>query len=473
MLNEVLSKFNNELDFKRNKFYELKSEYSSFNAFLDCFFPIYEQGNDNTGILNLQGTVGGEITSGRVLRALGEIKQNKNKKILLNIDSPGGDSYEMDLITASILNFKKEYQYRNKDVKISARIGSIGASAGYAIACTADDISASESSMVGSIASIMVSQADSRLTTNVIVSEGADIKKAAWENDFTNKDYVSEMQSLVDDSGSRFVDFVGRQRGIDSKTIKSWKGGIFPGKKAKQLGLIDKVVANSDIESYTERFNSVNQDRLELLNCNNNNNTITNLLNNDNIDNKLLNNDIIINVKSLDNFMNDDNSLKEFSRICEENGGLKASLSIAEKEIKTKDEAIASLQKDSEAKIASLQAQISDASNFLINEKIVPLKNKLIGNSTLGKAGVSNELIESYKNYSLNALISEARTLELENQGFAHQSLSVAQKMAGANTDAVVSTGKTSMEQAEQSVCETLDVSNEMLAFLKKNGGRK
>ena len=74
------------------------------------------------------------------------------QRVLLYIDSPGGAPVEAERIMDAVTELRKKH---NKPIQ--AVIGNLGASAGYMVALSADDIVSAKYSLVGSIGAILQS----------------------------------------------------------------------------------------------------------------------------------------------------------------------------------------------------------------------------------------------------------------------------------------------------------------------------
>lgn len=102
--------------------------------------------------INFKGEIGKDsITASKIQNILlssheDEFKHDRIKGILLVINSPGGGVNQSDQIYRLIKNYKEKYK-----VPVYAFIDGMCASGGYYIACSADKIYASDTSLIGSI----------------------------------------------------------------------------------------------------------------------------------------------------------------------------------------------------------------------------------------------------------------------------------------------------------------------------------
>src|SRR5579872_5244925 len=102
--------------------------------------------------LSIKGMIGKEDLSSEqvdlqlVESQMGDLREKRVKGILLNIDSPGGSAVDSDTIYRRIKAYKEKYK-----VPVYAFVDGYCTSGSLMIACSADKIYASPSSIVGSV----------------------------------------------------------------------------------------------------------------------------------------------------------------------------------------------------------------------------------------------------------------------------------------------------------------------------------
>lgn len=101
---------------------------------------------DLSGIIGEKHLNGSSIESFLRVSRKGVMKKDRIKAVLLYIDSPGGGAIDSDLIYQAVMHYKTVY-----NVPVYAYTPGLCASGGYMIACSADKIYASPSSIVGSV----------------------------------------------------------------------------------------------------------------------------------------------------------------------------------------------------------------------------------------------------------------------------------------------------------------------------------
>ena len=102
--------------------------------------------------IDIDGVIGiGDLTYKKIQNSLldsreGLLAPNRVKALLLYIDSPGGSADDADDIYRAILSYKKKYQ-----VPVYAFVDGMCASGGMYIACAADRIFSTPTSVIGSV----------------------------------------------------------------------------------------------------------------------------------------------------------------------------------------------------------------------------------------------------------------------------------------------------------------------------------
>jgi signal peptide peptidase SppA len=121
---------------------------------INCLtFEKWRNPKPSISVLRLGGVIGkvGAGQKGLTIEGLNEhieeaFKKSNLSAVCLVINSPGGSPVQSELIAARIMALSKE-----KDVPVYAFVEDVAASGGYWLACAADEIYASKSSIVGSI----------------------------------------------------------------------------------------------------------------------------------------------------------------------------------------------------------------------------------------------------------------------------------------------------------------------------------
>jgi protease-4 len=210
-------------------------------------------GGDAVAVIYLDGQIagvdssglggGGYVTPERVIDELKRAEKDPAvKAIILRIDSPGG--------TASA-SWEIAIQVQRATKPVIASIGDVGASGAYMIASQCDEIISTGSSGVGSIGVIMevgdYSALLDKLGVKFISIHEGEFKDAGapWRS-LT----ASETAMLKDDIKIVYDDFissVAKGRKMSEPDVRKLATGwAWPGKKAKDLGLVDTLGNYSD-----------------------------------------------------------------------------------------------------------------------------------------------------------------------------------------------------------------------------------
>jgi ClpP class serine protease len=152
--------------------------------------------------------------------------------ILLSIDSPGG--------TVSGTSELADLIYKARGSKpIHAHIDGLGASAAYWLASAADEVTASDTSLVGSIGVVMAEQLQDEPDVIEFVSSQSPNKRTSPMEELGR----AQRQAIVDALGERFLEAVARHRGVEAEKVLAdfGQGGVLVGAAAEAAGLIDGV----------------------------------------------------------------------------------------------------------------------------------------------------------------------------------------------------------------------------------------
>lgn len=200
--------------------------------------------------INIVGEIGSDgVTAKKIEELLLKTREkelkNRIKGILLFINSPGGSAIDSDTIYRQLIDYKEKYK-----TPIYAFVDGMCASGGYYIACAADKIYASESSVVGSVgvlfwpSFINVSKLMERFgveSATLYSGKGKDNMNPLrpWKEG-EQKNYTL----LVDYFYEVFVDTVAKNRPLLSKEklVQEYGAAVFPSPQARDLGYIDTVV---------------------------------------------------------------------------------------------------------------------------------------------------------------------------------------------------------------------------------------
>jgi len=199
---------------------------------------ILDYGN-KIGVITIAGTI---LTCDETLK---EMKKFRNKSsiraILLRINSPGGT-------VAPAQEIYREIEKIRKKKPVVASIETVGASAAYYIASSADRIVCSKGSITGSIGVIMmlpdIHKVIEKIGVNVnVIKAGAfkDIGSGIKPLDDQERDIL---QNFAKEVHEQFISDVlqGRKGKIEEDKLREIADGrFFTGQSAKELGLVDSM----------------------------------------------------------------------------------------------------------------------------------------------------------------------------------------------------------------------------------------
>lgn len=198
--------------------------------------------------MRFDGTIGLDgFTADRIEEVLlnsreDEFEDNRVKGILLVINSPGGSANDSDLIYHYLKQYKARY-----NVPIYAFVEGLCASGGYYIACAADKIFATDTSLIGSIGVLSWPPFFNVKKTMEIIGVDAMTLTAGRGKDEMNpfrpwkEGEQKHYQEMIDFLYGRFVDIVATARPHLSKEKVIENGAVvFPAPQAAELGYIDR-----------------------------------------------------------------------------------------------------------------------------------------------------------------------------------------------------------------------------------------
>lgn len=228
----------------------------------------------HSSLIELQGIIADDETASadNIVSALrNAFEDEKTEGVILRINSPGGTPVQAGYIYDEIIRLREKYP----ETPLYAVVSDMAASGGYYVASAADEIYASNSSIVGSIGVRM----DSFGVVDAMEKLGIESRTlTAGENKALldpfspiNEKARVHLQAMIDEIHQQFIDAVKKGRGDRLKEFDDlFTGLIWTGQEAVEFGLIDhigsasyvarEVIGAEDIVEY-----SVEEDVLERL----------------------------------------------------------------------------------------------------------------------------------------------------------------------------------------------------------------
>jgi protease-4 len=214
-------------------------------------FPSY---GARVGLIRVEG---GIYDSRQVIRDLESLVEDPGiRAIVLRVDSPGGGA------AASQEIFEYVRGVQEQDVPLVVSMGSVAASGGYYIACTADTIFANPGTLTGSIGVVMSFTNLEELFGKIgldfeVIKSGRFKDTGSWSRQMTDAERAL-LQETIDDIHAQFVEAVAEGRGMEYDAVAALADGrIFSGRQALQAGLVDRLGTLEDAVAVAGRMGGI------------------------------------------------------------------------------------------------------------------------------------------------------------------------------------------------------------------------
>lgn len=186
------------------------------------------------------GTIGGDSTAALLRRARHD---DKVKAVVLRIDSGGGSAFASEVIGQEITLL------REAGKPVIASMGAVAASGGYWIAAPANEIWAAPTTITGSIGIFgLLHTFENAMQTLGLNVDGVGTTELAGFSAglplFTGLTEPAKdlMQLLIERGYTEFLTMVGNNRDMSIEAVdKVAQGRVWTGRKALELGLVDKL----------------------------------------------------------------------------------------------------------------------------------------------------------------------------------------------------------------------------------------
>ena len=164
--------------------------------------------------------------------------------LVFNIDSPGGEAIGLFSLTSKIRKLSE------KGIKTIGFTDGMATSAAYAILAACSETYSTETSILGSIASIMVhvdtSVQDKEEGRTYTILRSKPEKALADSHNPLSSEAESKLRNLLDTMDSAFNNDILASRGIPVDNIIALKGSEFMATEAQKLNLVDNIVSGFD-----------------------------------------------------------------------------------------------------------------------------------------------------------------------------------------------------------------------------------
>lgn len=223
---------------------------SCFDNILSCItLENLRKPKPRVAVLRLVGVIGkvGPGRSGMTLESLNEsIEQAFEKSpleaVCLAINSPGGSPVQSELIAGRIISLAKE-----KDISVYAFVEDMATSGGYWLACAANEIYASKSSIVGSIGVVSsgfgFEEAIKKMGIERRIYTQGKNKSVLDPFGPEKKEDIEIIKKLQKNTHEHFIDYVkSRRKGrLTQNDDILFNGEFWSGKIAEDFGLVDGI----------------------------------------------------------------------------------------------------------------------------------------------------------------------------------------------------------------------------------------
>jgi protease IV len=213
-------------------------------------------GGAKIGVIVIEGVISGDLAE-RTVRQLTKYGDDPSiKAIVLRVDSPGGG------VASSQEIYEEVKRIRARGKLVVASLGSVAASGGYYIACTAERIFANAGSVTGSIGVIVqLANAEDLLrkvgVESTVITSGP-FKDSGNPTRALRPEERQVFQALVDDVYQQFVEAVAAGRNLPVDEVRQAADGrIYTGRQAKDLRLVDELGSFQDAIAYAASVSGI------------------------------------------------------------------------------------------------------------------------------------------------------------------------------------------------------------------------
>lgn len=246
---------------KELKSYNYKNDDGSYN-----FKRLGIDPETMSGVLNIEGTLvykagqveglcSGELVSyERLENQFKEQVAAGVQSVVLLVSSNGGEAYACFESANNIKTLAKA-----NNIKLYTYVDGTAASAAYAWASIADEVIANPSARVGSIGVVVQLMNNNKMLEKAGISRSfiyAGDNKIPFDEDgeFTTS-FKNRIQGSVNKSYKSFVEFIAKNRTLQSSDVVATQAEVFDADEALSLGLIDKIMTREEFGNHLSTSN--------------------------------------------------------------------------------------------------------------------------------------------------------------------------------------------------------------------------
>ena len=211
-------------------------------------FPEYKKNSPHIARIKIEGPIFDDFSLNRLIYKLG-VDPNV-KGVVLHINSPGGSVVGAESTFEALSQMSKE----KPSVAV---LGETATSGGYLIAVATDKIISRSNTLTGSIGVILQYPNLSKLLKNIGIDintlRSSDLKASANFFEKPTPKAIKEQKKVIDETFLWFKGLVAERRKLTEANLeKVSQGGVFTGRKAKKLGLVDLIGGEREAIKYLE-----------------------------------------------------------------------------------------------------------------------------------------------------------------------------------------------------------------------------
>ena len=216
---------------------------TALNGFLD-----FERKSPHIARIKIHGPIFDDFNLNGLIYDLG-LDPNV-KAVVVHINSPGGSVVGAESIFVALSQLSQE----KPSVSV---LGETATSGGYLIAAATDQIISRSNTLTGSIGVILQYPNLSKLLKNIGIDintlRSSDLKASINLFEQPSAKAIKEHKQIIDETFLWFKELVAEKRKLSAINMKKVsQGGVFTGREAKKLGLVDFIGGEREAVEYLE-----------------------------------------------------------------------------------------------------------------------------------------------------------------------------------------------------------------------------
>ena len=211
-------------------------------------FVEYDKNSPHIARIKIYGPIFDDLKFNRLIYDLG---LNPNvKAVIVHINSPGGSVVGAESTYMALSELSKE----KPSVSV---LGETATSGGYLIAVATDKIISRSNTLTGSIGVILqypnLSKLLKKIGVDVNTLRSSDLKASLNFFEKPTPKAIEEHKQVINETFLWFKELVAEKRKLSEVNLeKVSQGGVFTGRKAKKLGLVDLIGGEREAIEYLE-----------------------------------------------------------------------------------------------------------------------------------------------------------------------------------------------------------------------------